>query len=770
MTTRQPWFVLGLIILGVMVFISGTGRFLQTVRDAQVTPLPVINVFPHDIDSWWQPATEQLAAREYQFSRQADGQLTAPNRAQDLRASLDEAGLSLTPRLGNDWTARLGWQEGALSQSGQVALLHSGAGELRLENDGPGLKQRYAVAGRADLSWQLNLTNLNAAVSVNGQQLQLQNLAGQTVLNLNLLALEAAGQQVAGHFVLAGTALAVATDATGPLTLTLNSQTPSGLSDTPIWSTLGLNEGDRFGLALNAAGDIDNNGYVDLIVGAPFYDTGVADAGAVFVYHNEAAGLPLTPTLVISGTDVAGWFGNSVAAAGNVNGDEYADIIIGAPGELNLAGLQRVGVTHVYLGSADGISLTTGVRSFGAATGNLYGYSVAGVGDVDFDGYDDIVVGSPASRVNGQNEGSIHLFYGSSSGTATVADWSFHCQQRGCDLGVSVSAAGNVNGDDYADFVAGATHYDSNHLYPGGSYNEGAALVFLGSAAGPAGVPDQVLQPGVTDSQAGFAVAGIGDVNGDGFDDVGIGAPGMIGITSTAYVYHGSNSALSALPAWSTTGVFTNSALGFALAPAGDIDGDGFDDLLVGDNQINGVEGPGMAYVFRGTPFSLETAPDWQVAGDGAGYRLGSSVAGAMDLNNDGYDDVLVGSPRYGESAYPGPGDAVSGTVGAAFAYLGGPVDPIAGLVLTYTAPTWTDFPIQFDAVISTGQSVTYTWDLGDGTQFSNYSATVNHVYPVRGWYTVTVRASNLVSVMTATQVLSVTQTYFSYLPIVVRN
>ncbi|MCB0018350.1 MAG: FG-GAP repeat protein [Anaerolineales bacterium] len=770
MTNRQPWFVLGLIILGVMVFVAGSGRFMQTVLDAQTASLPAGDAFPNEIEGWWQPAINRLATREYQFSRLADGQLGAPNRAQGFRASLGDSGLTLAARTSDDWSASLSWHNGAISRDGQAALLQNEAGELRLENDSLGLKQRYAVAGRADLSWQLALAGLDAAVSADGQQLQLQNMAGKTVLSLNLLALEAAGQGVTGRFVLDGAALTIATDATGPLALTLNAQSPDGLSTTPVWTTYGLNHEDQYGLALNAAGDIDNNGYVDVIVGAPFYDTGAADAGAVFIYHNDAAGLPITPTLIISGTNIGGWFGRSVAGAGNVNGDEYADIVIGAPGELNLSGLARVGVTHVYLGSASGISLTSGVRSFGAANGNLFGYSVAGAGDVDFDGYDDIVVGSPGSQVNGQSEGSIHLFYGSISGTAAVADWSFHCQQLGCDLGVSVSGAGNVNGDDYADFVAGAIHFDSNHVYPGGAYDEGAALVFHGSSAGPGSTPDQVLQPGVTDSQSGFAVAGIGDVNGDGFDDIGIGAPGAAGITSTVYVYHGSSSPSGGTPAWSATGVFTNSSLGFAVAPAGDIDGDGFDDLIVGDNQIKGLEGPGAAYVFRGTPYSLETAAAWQVIGEGDGYWLGGSVAGAMDLNNDGYDDVLVGSPQYGEDPYPGLGEVVTGTVGAAFAYLGGPVDPITGLVLTHTLPTWADVPIQFDAIISTGQSVTYTWNLGDGTQFSSYSATISHIYEAQGWYTVTVRASNLVSVMTTTQVLSVTKTYFSFLPIVVKN
>src|SRR5439155_4465222 len=181
---------------------------------------------------------------------------------------------------------------------------------------------------------------------------------------------------------------------------------------------------------------------------------------------------------------------------------------------------------------------------------------------------------------NGQtDEGRAFVFLGSASGLASTPAWTAESDQASADFGASVATAGDVNGDGYADVIVGA------HLYDNGQSNEGRAFVFLGSASGLASTPAWTAESNQANADFGVSVATAGDVNGDGYSDVIVGAPlydnGQTD-EGRAFLYLGSASGLSASPAWTAESDQAGAQFAASVASAGDVNGDGFDDVLVG--------------------------------------------------------------------------------------------------------------------------------------------------------------------------------------------
>jgi hypothetical protein len=264
--------------------------------------------------------------------------------------------------------------------------------------------------------------------------------------------------------------------------------------------------------------------------------------------EDEGASYPLTIDPVLSwmaeGNQAGAGLGISVSSAGDVNGDGYDDVIAGAWHYDN--GQTDEGRVFLFLGSASGLSATYAWSQEGNQASAIYGYSVSSAGDVDDDGDDEILVGAPFYD-NGQvDEGRAFLYLGSPTGPSSSADWTAEGDLAGANFGVSVATAGDVDGDDHSDLIVGA------YLYANGELQEGQAQVFLSPTGLPSASADWTAESDQAGAQLGNSVATAGDVDKDGFDDVIVGAPAYDnGQTDEgrAWLYMGSGSGLSATPA-----------------------------------------------------------------------------------------------------------------------------------------------------------------------------------------------------------------------------
>jgi hypothetical protein len=419
----------------------------------------------------------------------------------------------------------------------------------------------------------------------------------------------------------------------------------AGLASTPAWTNESNQAIARFGVCVATAGDVNGDGFSDVIVGAYLYDNGQSDEGMVFVYHGSAAGLASAPAWTNESNQANALFGHSVATAGDVNGDGFSDVIVGAYQYDN--GQSNEGRAFVYHGSATGLATSPAWTAESNQASALLGVSVATAGDVNGDGFSDVIVGAP--QFNGR--GRAFVYHGSAGGLATSVTW---YEQGEDDFGGSVASAGDVNGDGFSDVIIGARLCDC----PVG--DAGAVTVYHGSAAGlPLG--SDWMEVG-TQSQGWFgrSVATAGDVNGDGFSDVIIGEPHYSnGETEEgrALVYLGRAAVgLAQSPAWVAEGNQDIADLGFSVATAGDVNGDGFSDVIVGAFRYsNGHSSEGRALVYHGSAAGLAMSPQWTAEGNQGSAFFGSSVATAGDVNGDGFSDAIIGAPLF-QSGEPGEG------------------------------------------------------------------------------------------------------------------
>jgi hypothetical protein len=383
--------------------------------------------------------------------------------------------------------------------------------------------------------------------------------------------------------------------------------------------------GAEFGISVAGAGDVDGDGYDDVIVGARFYDDGETDEGAAFVFRGGASGVsgctPGSPPLCAPSDAVAqlesnqafALLGAGAAGAGDVDGDGYADVIVGA--YLYDNGQEDEGAAFVFLGGASGISGCAPGSPPRCAPGDaaaqlesnqafaLLGLDVGGAGDVDSDGYDDLIVGSPLYDAGQSNEGAAFVFLGSASGVVGgdpgTAAAQLESEQADANFGFSVATAGDVDADGYADVIVGADEYDADES------GEGAAFVFLGSASGIS-----ACAPGTPPRCRPSDAAAQLEANQEGAD------------------------------------------FGISVAGAGDVDSDGYDDVIVGAHLYDsGQTDEGAAFVFLGDSSGIADGTPIAAAArlqvDQADSGFGRSVAGAGDVDADGYADVIVGAPTY---------------------------------------------------------------------------------------------------------------------------
>ncbi len=391
------------------------------------------------------------------------------------------------------------------------------------------------------------------------------------------------------------------------------------------WTKTGQGTSDNFGVASASAGDVNGDGFSDVIIGAPNYN---AVTGRAYLFLGSAAGLPTSANWIKDGEVANNDFGGAVASAGDVNGDGYADVVIGA---FRYNAYQ--GRAYLFLGGPAGLSYTPSWTATGEATGNYFGLAVASAGDVNGDGFADVLVGATSYS---SNTGRAYLYHGGPTGLSATANWIGTGETTATGFGESLASAGDVNGDGFADVVVGA------HLY---ANSTGRAYVYLGGAAGLATTPSWTKTGEGTSNRFGGSVASAGDVNGDGYGDVIVGAPNAASWVGRAYLYHGGPAGLATTAQWIKTGESSMSSLGDAVASAGDVNADGYGDVIIGADGYSSFTG--RAYVFLGGAAGLATTASWTQTGEAVNHDFGYPVASAGDVNGDGFADVIVGADGF---------------------------------------------------------------------------------------------------------------------------
>ncbi len=480
----------------------------------------------------------------------------------------------------------------------------------------------------------------------------------------------------------------------------------------------GITAGDLSGISVSDAGDINGDGFDDILIGALFAGpNGNSEAGESYVvFGRDDSATPFSASFdlstlngtngfVINGIDSFDRSGVFVSSAGDFNGDGFDDILIGASGA-DPNGNNAAGESYIVFGRDDSVTPFAAMLNLSALDGtngfvingidgdDLSGRYVSSAGDFNGDGFDDILIGASGANPNGNSEaGESYIVFGrddsvtpfASSFDPSTLDGTNGFIISGIDSddfsGISVSSAGDINGDGFDDILIGAVGADNGvDLSVGETYlvfgrddstTPFAASLDLSSLNGTNGFIITGIDPF---GFSGISVSSAGDINGDGFDDILIGADtvdnGLDVDVGESYVIFGRDdsvtpfaatldlSTLNGTNGFAILGVAEEDNSGRSVSNAGDINGDGYDDILIGAYGISTGSGfnVGGAYVIFGrddsvTPFAssldlstLNGTDGFFIAGIDLNDAAGWSVSAAGDVNGDGFDDILVGA------------------------------------------------------------------------------------------------------------------------------
>ncbi len=424
---------------------------------------------------------------------------------------------------------------------------------------------------------------------------------------------------------------------------------------------LGESENAHFGVSVNGAGDLNSDGFDDIIIGR----------GANSVYQKcwiyFGGNNPDTiADVILTGVDNSDQFGFRVSGAGDVNNDDFDDVIVTDFGYNNDNGQAYIYYGGTVMDTVCDVVLSPNVVD--TVYGVYFGNAVSGAGDVNNDGFDDVIIGS---WLDDNSTGAAYIFFGGEGmDTNAIKIYGrFEEQIYSGNFGYSVSGAQDVNNDGFDDVLIGTSFNPS--------FSRGRAYLYFGSTEMDT-VPDVIMIAENTDAyNFGTAVSGAGDIDNDGFDDIIIGAPGTPNTEGYIFVFHGGTE-MDSIPDLQITGEqseeYMLGGFGTSISSTGDINNDGFDDFIVGNNYY--FNHAGKSYVFfGGSP--ADTIVDISLEGEYINNYFAYSASIVEDINNDGFDDVLLGAPGY-------QGDALTdfGT-GRVYIYFGGSTsDTIADITL----------------------------------------------------------------------------------------
>lgn len=472
--------------------------------------------------------------------------------------------------------------------------------------------------------------------------------------------------------------------------------TPLPLSEG--FQIIGIDPESLFGISISSAGDINNDGYEDIMIGAPLANP--STTGLVYVIYGKPSNVNIDLTIPLSPSDGfiitpeigGGQLGVSVNRAGDFNQDGIDDIIVGDPwADYNSLG--NAGGAYVIYGKTggfggninlNGLSTSDGFRILGILTDDNLGWSVGFAGDFNDDSIDDVIIGAyQADSGIKTNVGEVYIIYGKAGGPTnhlnlagglSVSDGLRITGQNTNDFfGWAVSTAGDINYDGISDIIAGAFFGDT----PAGS-DLGSAFVIYGKTSG---YPSHIDLSSPLPTLTGFKIFGstenmyfgntlgfAGDVNGDGIDDTIISdsraTPAGHSATGMAHVIFGKagdfsgdidlNLGLSLSQGFKISGNLTGDLLGYSVSSAGDFNGDGVDDILIGAVQASrsGRTYNGGAYVLYGQAngftqhidlaMNLPSSSGFEIIGGMDGDNLGICVRSIGDMNNDGINDLMI--------------------------------------------------------------------------------------------------------------------------------
>eukprot|EP01032_Pedospumella_encystans_P039220 gene39220-biopygen20613 len=490
---------------------------------------------------------------------------------------------------------------------------------------------------------------------------------------------------------------------------------------------IGASDNDQLGFSVSRAGDVNNDGIDDIVLGAPSAHGSGLHVGLAYVLfgHNDSRPfldmdlLQPYDGFLILGAHNSDRIGTGVSAAGDFNGDGCADVIVAAPnGDIDLRG--RAGIAHVIFGRSDfGVATIIdlsnrlpgqGFAIIGAVLSDRTGSAVSSAGDINGDGYSDILVSSSSADRKGRiDAGTVHVIFGHGNNlpfpdidlllftTGPTTGFIIYGAKSYDMIGSSLSSAGDMNNDGRADIVIGSSSVDALERE-----DAGVAYVIFGRPTGTL-VTDIDLRTYVFGESTGFVVYGgemsnscgysvsSADVNGDGGLDVLVtapySAPGGKEFAGTTYVIYGiappppptaaptvsptMSPSQSVVPGYQIVAAALNDNTGAGMDYAGDVNGDGIDDIIVGvgGRTYNGLTQTGVAYVLFGRisqsfanvdlgSFTTSSTSGFKIIGITPSLKVGKSVSGAGDVNGDGYDDVIVGTHVPDTSAVISPGYA----------------------------------------------------------------------------------------------------------------
>jgi hypothetical protein len=534
----------------------------------------------------------------------------------------------------------------------------------------------------------------------------------------------------------------------------------------------------RFGWSVGVS-DVTGDGYGDVIVGAPGFNS---SQGRVHIYHSSASGLlDAISDVNITGGSLGDRFGNSVSGGFDINGADNEDVVVGAYLNDTLNGSKLdAGMAYVFFGAASLAgnlgTATAALNLSGGSAGDYFGFSVSSAFDVNGDAFDDIVIGAPGASeayiIYGWNNiGAggyrVELFKdGFESGDFTLGGWTLsspppvvstsnpntgiyaaggsiaifgantntytfekNVDTSGHDdivvsyfVAVEDAGPGSISfvasystngGGSWTDFEGPIS--DTNNIYvskvwdlsgiTAANNNPDFAIRFAGTFGGMSQSPlngfwvDDVdvtgdVIPGMVNANVtlagentyddfGWSASGSGDVNGDGFHDVVVGAPGYDAWTGRAYVFLGNGSLAPVISASDANVTLSGPGAGdrFGHSVAGaDLGSDGYSDIMVGapfnDTMDGSKTDAGAIYVFNGTASVSDIIGSGNMTryGETASDHFGWSVFGAVDVNDDSFGDLMVGAPHYDSAVGADAGKAYVLTIIPEFSHIAVPI------------------------------------------------------------------------------------------------